>query len=270
MLTFGWSNAAYNPRTNRWRPLSPGPAGPSAVVWTRRQVLAWGGGCCGDNRNDGSAYDPATDTWRAIPPAPISGRHADGVWTGRELIVVGGTNNEPGGLTDGAAYNPTTRTWRVLPPLPALPGAGGTLTWTGTEVLLVGGHTWSHPEVAHRDALAYHPTTNRWRRLPDMPLARFGHAAVWTGRQLLVWGGLSTPYDERTGAYRTPAHGVAYTPATGQWSALPTAPLRGRTPSVAFWTGRDMIIWGGEAARPPFPWLTDGAAYRPAVIFKGR
>jgi len=34
----------------------------------------------------------------------------------------------------------------------------------------------------------------RWRALPAMAFPRFGFAAVWTGRQLLVWGGTSPYY----------------------------------------------------------------------------
>lgn len=264
MLTFGWSNAAYNPRTNRWRPLPPGGAGSSAVVWTGRQVLTWGGGCCGEQSNNGSAFNPATGIWQAIPTAPISGRHAPGAWTGRELIVVGGMN-DTGALRDAAAYNPSTRTWRKLPAMPAA-RMDATLSWTGTELLVVGGHSTDHwPWRIYRSALAYSPATNRWRSLPDMPMARFGHGAVWTGRQLLVWGGQTMPFDERTDTHSTPPHGLAYTPATNLWSALPAAPLRGRTPEATIWTGHEMIIFGGRASRPPFQEMRDGAAYRPAT-----
>ncbi|HET8660811.1 MAG TPA: kelch repeat-containing protein [Micromonosporaceae bacterium] len=261
MLTFGQSYAAFNPRTNRWRPIAAGPAGASVTVWTGRQVLMWGGGCCGESSAAGWAYDPQSNTWRTLPAAPLSGRHANGVWTGREMIVVGGTNDS-GSLTDGAAYNPTSRTWRKLPSLPA-PRSYATLTWTGTEVLLVGGVEWDHGTYRmYKDGFAYSPTTNRWRHLPDMAMPRSQHMAVWTGRQLLVWGGVTTPYDSRRESFATPPHGVAYTPATNQWSALPRAPLRGRTDAAAVWTGREMIIWGGQTADAG---ASDGAAYRPPV-----
>jgi N-acetylneuraminic acid mutarotase len=255
MLAFGVTNAAFNPRTNTWRPLPPWADGTSAAVWTGRQLLAWGGGCCGENSNRGSAFDPATNTWQAMPQAPIAGRHADGVWTGTEFIVIGGTNDD-GLLADGAAYNPQTRTWRTVAAMPA-PRVSASMTWTGTEVVLVGGLSYNGDDrVDHRDALAYNPTTNQWRRLPDMEATRENHLAVWTGRQLLIWGG-----NTESGV---PAHGVAYTPDTNQWSPMPRSPLVGRVRAVALWTGREMIIWGGTAARPPNQPLHDGAAYRPA------
>jgi N-acetylneuraminic acid mutarotase len=256
MLVFGVTNASFNPRTNTWRPLPPGSSGASAAVWTGRQALLWGGGCCGENSNDGKEFDPATNTWRAMPRAPIAGRHAGGVWTGTELLVIGGTNDD-GLLADGAAYNPQTRTWRTVAAMPA-PRVGASMTWTGTDVVLVGGLTYKGSvRVYHRDGLAYNPTTNRWRKLPDMPTAREGHMAVWTGRQLLVWGGM-------TAQSVVPAHGVAYTPDTNQWTPMHPSPLSGRDGAVAVWTGQEMIIWGGAAARPPNQQLHDGAAYRPA------
>jgi len=259
MMVFGPMDAAYNPVTQRWRKVASGPAGPSLTVWTGRQVLAWGGGCCGENRNTGSRYDPATDTWRSIPAAPLAGRRTDGAWTGRELIIVGGSA-EGTTFSDAAAYNPISNTWRRLPRLPA-PLMNATLTWTGTEVLVVGGRrTWDQPSA---DALAYRPATNSWRRLPATEVGRFGHVAVWTGHQLLVWGGQTLPFDPRTDAYTSPQHGLAYEPAANKWTTLPQAPLRARTGAFAFWTGTDMLVWGGGSVAPPHRALSDGAAYRP-------
>ena len=54
---------------------------------------------------------------------------------------------------------------------------------------------------------AYNPATNAWTALPASPL-RGGASpmAVWTGSQLIVWGGFSL-----TGTTFT--DGAAYTPA---------------------------------------------------------
>jgi N-acetylneuraminic acid mutarotase len=104
--------------------------------------------------------------------------------------------------------------------------------------------------------VAYNPSTNQWRRLPAMPFARTGFAAVWDGRQVLVWGGL-------TAAGLPPPHGEAYTPAANRWTALPASPLRGRADPVAVWTGRQMIVGGGDNRNGTT--YTDGAAYTPAT-----
>jgi len=93
--------------------------------------------------------------------------------------------------------------------------------------------------------------------LPPMAFPRSGFAAVWTGRQLLVWGGV-------TASGNLPPRGEAYTPAAGTWTALPASPLRGRENPVAVWTGRQMILWGGIRNGTPPREFTDGAGYSPA------
>jgi hypothetical protein len=256
-------NAAYDPAANSWRSL-PGQAGSgySVFVWTGRLVLGWGGGCCGAVSADGAQYDPASDIWRPLPLAPLSGRHTVGAWTGRELVIAGGNDAEGGVFSDAAAYNPATRTWRRLPPLPAARGFA-TATWNGSELLLVGG--WGPPTAAtghvtlYPAGVAYSPVTNRWRTLPAADFGRVDHVAVWTGRTLLVWGGRTL----RTGTWTTPRHGLAYDPSTNRWSALSTAPLRGRSGANGVWTGSQMIVWGGISVGDLGTTLTDGAAYTP-------
>ncbi len=157
-------------------------------------------------------------------------------------------------FADAAAYNPVTRTWRTLPPMPG-PRTEATVTWTGTEVLVVGGHA-SSVATGYADALAYNPTTNRWRQLSTMDSTRMRHVAVWTGTRLLVWGG-------QTAQGLAPNHGLAYDPATDRWTTLPPSVLRGRTAANAVWTGHAMLIWGGITILNP-TLCTDGATYTPA------
>jgi len=264
MLTWGKTTAAFNPLTAGWRTLPESPiagrAAPTLVVWTGRQMIGWGGGCCGESAADGAAYTPATNSWQKLPTGPLAGRYASGAWTGRDLIIAGGLNADGRFFTDGAAYTPATNSWRRIANLP-VPLIEDVAVWDGHEVLLVGGGT---PRggglrlVTH--GFAYNPATNRWRRLPSMGQGRVGQVAVWTGRQLLVWGGETS----RAGVRVAPPRGVAYDPAHNRWSALPTSPLRGRVSPTAVWTGRQMIVWGGQSIGNATPHsFSDGAAYTP-------
>ena len=257
MLVMGLTNGSYDPAANTWhriaRPILPDKA--AVTAWTGRQVIIWGGTCCGGASSKGQAYDPAAGIWTLLPAAPLQPRRAAaGAWTGRELIVAGGSGTGTvKTFRDGAAWNPATRTWRTIAPMPA-GRTGATAVWDGTELILIGGRAGSG--AASRLAaipLAYNPATDRWRWLPKMPYPRSGFGAVWTGRQVLVWGGL-------TAAGIPPPHGQAYNPAAGRWTALPPAPLRGRADPVMAWTGRRMIVWGGSASGRHF---TDGAAFTP-------
>ncbi|MEW6305982.1 MAG: kelch repeat-containing protein [Verrucomicrobiota bacterium] len=76
----------------------------------------------------------------------------------------------------------------------------------------------------------------------DAPLPRSGHTVVWSGQELLVWGGDIGP--------GTPsASGSAYQPTTDQWRVLsPLNAPASRTQHSAVWTGTEMIIWGGISA----------------------
>ena len=167
LIGLGADDLAYDPATNLWRKLPPAPAGGRKLVaWTGRELLGWGGGCCGDASADGVAYDPATNRWRKLPRSPLAGSQSPvGAWDGRELLVFVG-NLDPDGkpwparLARAAAYDPATNRWRRIAPLPA-PRADATAVWDGRELLVVGG---SHP-----GGFAYSPATNRWRRLPAPP-----------------------------------------------------------------------------------------------------
>jgi Kelch motif/Galactose oxidase, central domain len=228
------------------------------VVWTGRELIGWGGGCCGDAFSDGVAYNPASNRWRALPRSPLAGsQHPVGAWTGRELVIfVGGLDPDgkrwPARLARAAAYNPTTDTWRRIAPLPA-PRGSASAVWDGREILVVGG------TGAESTGLAYDPATNRWRQLPRLePSGRTGAAVVWTGRRLLIWGG------QRADGELT-AHGLAYDPSTNRSAALPRAPLRGRLNPTAVWTGRELLVWGGGTGRPPYRGFADGAAFSPTT-----
>jgi hypothetical protein len=96
-----------------------------------------------------------------------------------------------------------------------------------------------------------------WRRLAAAPLSpRVGHSAVWTGSELLVWGG-SRP--ARAGRSEVAlADGAAYRPATQTWRPIAKAPLSGDT---AVWTGTELLVFGRVAAGST-PRL-GGAAYDP-------
>jgi hypothetical protein len=234
MLVWGCRDLAFDPATDRWRLLPAAPTGVAGglVVWTGRELISWGGGCCGDSSSEGAAFNPDSDSWRKLAPSPLAASQQPvGAWTGRELIMfVSGLDPDGkpiAGAARAAAYNPATDTWRRIaaPPelrtsavwdgheillvggagrgyayspetnswrrLPAVKSGGtqGVVSWTGTQLLLFGG------EATPNRLLAYDPKRNGWSALPKAPLrARVAPTAVWTGRALIVWGGvIGTP-----------------------------------------------------------------------------
>lgn len=88
------------------------------------------------------------------------------------------------------------------------------------------------------DGAAYNPATDTWRPLAPVSLApRRGHATVWTGQQMIVWGGTGA------GGGSFYANGAAYNPATDRWSMIASSP--GRFVPRQVWTGSDVLVWGG-------------------------
>ncbi|MGZ3805748.1 MAG: Kelch repeat-containing protein [Pseudobdellovibrionaceae bacterium] len=104
-------------------------------------------------------------------------------------------------------------------------------------------------------------TSNVWYETPALaaPSPRYNHTAVWTGAQMIIWGGW---YDFETPSGRN--SGGSYDPLTNTWTATTTisAPTARRY-HTALWTGSRMLIWGGEDSSS-FP-LGDGAQYDPAT-----
>jgi N-acetylneuraminic acid mutarotase len=264
MLVLGDVNQAYDPEKDRWRELPPAPKGRAGVaVWTGRELIEWGGGCCGDVSSDGAAYDPSGDSWRTIALPPVGGQQSPvGVWTDTELVVFPGQDPD-GKPVAGAAYNPTTDTWRRIGLKPE-PPQGAHAFWDGYEVLVAGGTRQGFGLL--KAGLAYNPATNRSRRLSPIGSGRAGTAAVWTGRRLLVWGG-----ETFAGASVAARHGLSYDPIGNRWSPLPRAPVPARVDPTAVWTGRELIVWGGRTTkcRLNAPCHTrlhaDGAAFRPTA-----
>lgn len=244
------------------------PRGDHTAVWAGERMLVWGGEADHPEPGvtarfaDGAAFrpgpdpdrgpgpdrDPGPGSWERLAPAPLQPRSAHtAVWTGEELLVRGGQTgcHDDRVVGDGAAYDPETDTWRTLASAPLAPRRAHTAVWTGDEMLVWGGWGPPQPGAAARefaDGAAYDPDTDTWRRLPDAPLhPRGAHTAVWTGEAMLVVGGGndSPPLDASRQAAR-------YTPATDEWTRLPTDALGARRESAGVWTGEAVLVVGGR------------------------
>lgn len=102
------------------------------------------------------------------------------------------------------------------------------------------------------------PTELAMKDLPASPLsAREDMSGVWTGSEMIIWGGTSN------GSLRS--DGAAYDPRSRTWREIAPSPLSARTRHMAVWTGREMIVWGGSPKGTGVGGLLDGAAYDPAT-----
>jgi hypothetical protein len=167
-----------------------------------------------------------------------------------ELTVEGPPSTTPGKLASLLALGES----RVLPPSPLVGRAEPVSVWTGEDFLIWGGSDYDPTigEVDLADGAAYNPVANTWTPLPDAPIVGRGlSAAVWTGTEMLIWGG------SVKGA--SISDGAAYNPTTRAWRKLAPFTLTNTLRPTAIWTGNEMIVLDG------FNGANVGAAYNPTT-----
>jgi N-acetylneuraminic acid mutarotase len=94
----------------------------------------------------------------------------------------------------------------------------------------------------------YNPAMDVWiaTNTTGAPSNRFGHTVVWTGGEMIIWGGSG-------GGITTFNTGGRYNPATNAWLATDiTGTPSKRSGHSAAWTGSEMIVWGGNDGPPGF------------------
>ncbi|MFL6597490.1 MAG: hypothetical protein ACJ8KF_05940 [Chthoniobacterales bacterium] len=91
----------------------------------------------------------------------------------------------------------------------------------------------------------YNPGTNSWTAPSptNAPAGRYRHTAVWTGSEMIVWGGFNGPFNT----------GGRYDPSTDSWTPTSTsnAPA-GRARHTAVWSDSEMIVWGDITTAPAY------------------
>jgi len=252
----------YDPGTDTWTPVSFGPEGPLwrfryGDVWTGSHLIVWGGADStqGENPagrlNSGSRYDPMTDSWNATTEvgAPLPRTSFAIAWAANRMVVWGGVawfDGYSAGTNTGGRYDPIANSWQsttlsLAPPASENARAIG----IGDRMFMAGWPNFS--------PVLYDPAADTWFSVStsQMPSSRGSYSMVWTGADVIIWGGQ---------AGIVVNDGARYNPLGDSWSALPTslAPAARRYHS-AVWTGSEMLIWGGRnGANVP---LNDGGRY---------
>jgi len=281
---------AYNPALREWSVVFSNSNLPlaGAEVWTGTSLLYFGGqGCLVANSFMGQcplaeSFDPATPEVLgtfSTQGAPAYRFGASTVWSGSKMIVWGGQGIEPdpaGGYdtvtyNDGGIYDPASESWTSIGASAAPePRWAHSAVWTGSQMIVWGGallvaggapipqagtipDASAAPPIRPADAgTAYDPSSDTWSALPTagQPAPRGAHVAVWTGTEMIVWGGATIKKDPVEGFPSTDlspplADGAAYNPTTLNWRPIAPAPSGGLTQAVAVWTGSEMLVWGG-------------------------
>ena len=240
----------------------------ASSVWTGTEMIVWGGVNFNTHTyfNTGGRYNPTTDAWTATstPGAPSGRYYHSAVWTGSLMVIWGGNDISGAYLNSGGKYSPTTNTWATTSSTNAPTGRfRHAAIWSGTEMIVWGG--WN--QISHinfGDGGKYNPSTDIWTATSNTsaPAARFAHTAVWTGSQMIVWGGLV----DNTFNFSELNSGGKYDPSTDTWVAttLTNAPHT-RSSHTAVWTDTpvsQMIVWDGSSTAGFF---NTGGRYDPGT-----
>ena len=258
--------ARYNPASDTWKPVATKNA-PSArvdfsAVWAGREMLVWGGftdthsryqgGHADAHLNTGGRYDPSSDSWKTITTqgAPSKRWLNSMVWTGKEAIIWGG-GNATKALGDGGRYNPARDSWKPVSadgaPSPRL---GHVAVWTGKEMIVWGGTTRETDTQAayFENGARYNPKTDTWRPISTIgaPKGRVQTVAVWTGAEMVIWGGVN---DAQAGGVldsgRYVGTGARYNPATDTWTEITLTGAPSPRYTIGLWTGEGLLTFGG-------------------------
>ena len=235
-----------------------GLAGSSPRGWAPRRGIAHGR-CRRAGRGDGR---PAQ--WMGpSPPLPPEVRDGSSyLATNDQILVFGGCGERPRydcrPTRDGFAYSPANDRWARMPTAPFAPM--GSSVWTGDEAIFLNTGTAYKEAGTPRSvrAVAFDPGSNSWRRLPSAPLRVKDSDAIWTGSEVIVWGGGGRRSDSA-------ADGAAFDPATDEWRKIARAPIELNNVNLT-WTGAEMIAFGSrlDHGNHASTRVAIGAAYDPA------
>ena len=272
------SGGIYEPVGDAWTSITttnaPSPRSLHTAVWNGSSLIVWGGYDGTSPLFTGGIYNYSSATWTGATStanAP-SGRYLhSAIWAGQDTLMIWGgypaTNS-------GGFYSVASNNWTPLTANANTPSAryNHTAVWTGYvgdphgglqyvsdnstqvaasssssgRVVIFGGNTGASAlnDVYTLDILP--ASSNNWimpTNTTGAPGQVYLHTALWTGSQMIVWGG------ENHGGTALNT-GSLYDPAADSWSAISTGtnvPTK-RFEHVAVWTGNKMIIWGGQVS----------------------
>ena len=269
----------------KWVLMSAEGAPPAAqhriTVWTGEQMLVFSEG-------GGGAFDPGHNRWRSIqvqglPPALLKAwddLHDRPILAGDKVVflvseLLAGPSGDPEFV--GAIYDIRADRWTELPRTEHAPSPRKwpVTVWTGEGVIVWGGvgkttvevsptrsQTLADGAVLELDSMTWSPMSAE-----GAPSPRSSSAGVWTGSQLVVWGGLSRQNSTanlacQRGSCDAAEGGALYDPATDSWLPMNTegGPYPRALATMMMADGAVVVFGGRGAHGGP---MASGGVYHP-------
>jgi hypothetical protein len=156
--------------------------------------------------------------------------------------------------------------WSSAPTPPLSRRSEALVIWAGDRLVVWSGvdPRSSFGGSIHRDdGATYDPATRRWAKMAPAPIAgRDGELAVWTGREVLVWGG-------RVGLPGIGVRdGAAYDPEADRWRRI--EPLPFDAIPAAVWTGHEAVVFSPDNRVAAYDPVDDGWRSLPGLPGPGK
>ena len=253
------TGGAYDPATDTWTTLPAAPFDPVVgdfirrtghkAVWTAYGMVVVGGSDGYNNQDQNfprtiARLSPNLTTW-TISPLSASyslGRFGHCLATDgdRRVFVWGGqsqTDQDPigvGMLID--AFNLSAGL--VDDADQPKPARNSSIVWSGKEFIVWGGTDTIGLPLG--GGSKFNPTGGYWTPLslggPVMTTPHAGQTAVWSGTEMLLWGGNTNQF------------GTRYNPRNDGWNSMTVGPVT-RHGAHGEWNGTNMLLYLGSAAR---------------------
>jgi len=226
------------------------------AIWTGTQHIIFGGATASGASS--LLFSTSGGNWTSSTVTTLfntfsTTRAFNTIEAGGYVFFWGGCEGNTAKLS-GVYYTSTSSTIMSTANASTYTGTSGSYyAWTGSKLILWGGNSCASTPVYSNTGGVYDPATNLWTAMSttNAPAARTVANSVWTGTELVVWGGISSGYTNT---------GARYNPTTNTWTTMSTtnAPIA-RTYFAMNYVNGKIVIWGGSDSNSNI--LSSGAMY---------
>ena len=226
------------------------------------EMIVWGGDVQGLGiTRTGGRYNPTTDTWTQtnINGSPSARILSEAIWTGSEMIVWGGSTGQRTAKHGRALQSGDRRLDGNFDADAPTARVFHTIIWTGSQMIVWGGSNLTATNNFNTGG-RYNPANDTWTATSTInaPTGRNSHTAIWTGTEMMIWGGMANANLFNTGG--------RYNPVTDTWT--PTKPqMRPARAGCTRRFGRERNDDLGRFVNNAFPFesTNTGGRYNPAT-----
>ena len=168
---------AFDPKTEKWTVRAPMPTARSAMAHAVIDGKIFVAGGRPPQGHDFAVYDPKADKWTSLPNLPTARNHMAAAAISGKLYIAGGRFG--GGFRSEITavlemYDPDSNLWIAKRPMSEARSGLNGIAVNGCFHTFSGEHPTAGPLGVFPHHEVYDPKTNRWTRLPDIPIPVHG------------------------------------------------------------------------------------------------